>query len=296
MSFKLILVDRDAFFRLESTELLPDVLFEVTVGDALPALLFQLVLLAPRVGIRHPTVGRHLGEIAVLFAFATVLGFGVAIDARHKARSVADGPGGRRPSHPRAGAGGTDVSVFPGEATAVDVVKVVGGGRGRSPRGLWQAAVDAGVVDHLGHQTRPAALVGGPEPTARVAVEELKEPQVVSPVRIKVERVVARVDRTTTFVVTHHEMLQTMLDLFRDVAQVHVLTRAGRALDLETGAVEHVEPEQRLDKQKVHRHPDGATPIGVSTKEAGIRVTRNVADTKLLTIDIHAVGVIFVIL
>ena len=42
---------------------------------------------------------------------------------------------------------------------------------------------------------------------------------------------------------------------------------------------------QALDEQQIHRHPDGATPIGVSSEESGLALCRFVAHVVRLTVD-----------
>ena len=74
-------------------------------------------------------------------------------------------------------------------------------------RSLRQTTVDTGVVDDLGDQTGPAALVGCAETAACVAVEELVEPEVVFPVFVEVEEVGAGVHGATAFVVAYSAMV-----------------------------------------------------------------------------------------
>ena len=88
---------------------------------------------------------------------------------------------------------------------------------------MRQATVDTGIVDHLGHQTGPTTLMAGTETSAAVAVEELVKPQVVLPVRVKVEHVVAVVDGTSSVIATSHKMLKTVLNLFGNMSKVHLV-------------------------------------------------------------------------
>lgn len=122
------------------------------------------------------------------------------------------------------------------------------------------------VVDHASHQTGPTTLVGSTESTATVAVEELVEPKIVLPVRVEVQKVVSGVDATTTLVVTRHQVLQTMLDLLGDVAQMHVVATARGTLDLELVSVEQEESLKRLNQKEVDTQPNGASPVTVATK------------------------------
>lgn len=100
------------------------------------------------------------------------------------------------------------------------------------------------VLDDLGDKTSPAALVGSTKTAAGIAVKELVEPEVVLPMLVKVEEIGVRIDGTTAFVVAGEEMLHAVLKLLGDLAQMHVITRACRTLDLEGITVEHVEAKQ----------------------------------------------------
>ena len=59
-----------------------------------------------------------------------------------------------------------------------------------------------------------------------------------------------------------------MLNLFCNVAQMHFVTRTSRAFNLETVAIEHVESQERLDKQEVHGNPDRTSPVTVASEQA----------------------------
>lgn len=100
------------------------------------------------------------------------------------------------------------------------------------------------VVNDLCNQTSPAALVGGTQAAAGIAVEELVEPEVILPVLVKVEEVRLGIDGAAALVVAGKEMLHSVLKLLGDMAQVHVIARAGGTLDLERVAVEHVETKE----------------------------------------------------
>src|SRR5687767_11043943 len=132
------------------------------------------------------------------------------------------------------------------------------------------------VVNHAGNEPRPATLVRGAQAAARVAVKELVEPEVVLPVLIIVEQVVAAVAAPAPIRVARKHVLQAVLDLLRYLAQVHVVAAASRALHLELGPVKEVEPLERLDEQKVDAQPDGASPVAVAAKETAVRVARDI--------------------
>lgn len=80
-----------------------------------------------------------------------------------------------------------------------------------------------GVVDNLGDETGPAALVGSSETTTGIAVEELVEPEVVLPVLVEVKQVGLCVDGAAALVVAGEEVLHSVLKLLGDLAQMHVV-------------------------------------------------------------------------
>lgn len=151
-------------------------------------------------------------------------------------------------------------------------------------------------MDHLGNQSSPAALVRSTETTTSVSIKELMEPQVILPMLVKVKEIRSGISSPTPFIVSGKQMLQPVLNLFRDVAQMHIIARARRALDLERIAVEHVKPEQGLDQQEIDTEPDWAPPVAVPPKESTVRVARYVAHREHLAIDFHGVRVFFVVL
>lgn len=127
----------------------------------------------------------------------------------------------------------------------------------RSARSLRQTAVDTSVVDQLGDQTGPTSLMGRTHTLAGIAVEELVEPNQIFPVLVLVEPLVLAVAGTVAVIVLGEDVLETMLKFLGDVAKVHHVTRASRALDLEAIAVIHVETQERFYQQEVHAHPNG---------------------------------------
>lgn len=104
------------------------------------------------------------------------------------------------------------------------------------------------IVNHLCNQARPPALMCRAEPSAGIAVEKLVKPQVIPPVGVEIQGIVAAVDAPAAVVVALEQVLQAVLDLLGHVAQVHVLARADGAFDLEVVAEIEEEALQRLDE------------------------------------------------
>ena len=79
------------------------------------------------------------------------------------------------------------------------------------------------------------------ETGAGVCMEELVEPEVIAPIRIKIEFVIASVTCSAPVITTGENMLKAVLELLRDVAKVHIFPRTLRAFNLEGVAIEHIE-------------------------------------------------------
>jgi hypothetical protein len=149
-------------------------------------------------------------------------------------------------------------------------------------------------MNQSSNETGPSSLVSSTETPTGVAVKELVEPKVVFPVLIIVEAIISCVDAAPSVVIAGKEMLQSMLEFFRDLTQMHFDATASRAFNLEIGSVEEIESLERLNQQKVDAEPDRSSPVAVAAKQSSVRVSRNVANFELLTLDFHGVGILFV--
>lgn len=89
------------------------------------------------------------------------------------------------------------------------------------------------------------------QPPAIISMEELVEENVISKVGVTIEFLVPTVRRTPAVHVASKDVNETMLDLFSDLGEVHVVAAASRALDLEVAAVVLVEALKGLDEQEV---------------------------------------------
>src|SRR6185295_7165157 len=128
---------------------------------------------------------------------------------------------------------------------------------------------------------RAPALVARPEPAARVAVEVLVEDGHAPPARIRGEpRVGARTGPPPARV-REEEAAEAGRELARDLAQVHELPRAGRALDPQAVAVEVVVALERLHDEVVQREPHGPAPVRVAPEERAGRLAGRVGDAVL---------------
>lgn len=143
----------------------------------------------------------------------------IAIDRRGEAAPVPNGARRARPPEP--GLAGT-IAHGARESLIEVAIPEMCRRRGGRARGLRHAARDARVVDDLGDQARPAALVARPQPAPRVGVEELVEPHVVLPVGIEIQGVVAVVDGAAAVIPAGEEVLDPVLELLGDEAEVHV--------------------------------------------------------------------------
>ena len=76
----------------------------------------------------------------------------------------------------------------------------------------------------------------------------------------------------------------------RDLREIHERAGAGGELDLQFVAPEMVVALERLDEQVVHRQPNGAAPVRVAAKHAGLRLTGLVADAVVVAVERERVG------
>ena len=143
----------------------------------------------------------------------------IAIDRRGEAAPVPNGARSARPPEP--GLAGI-IAHSPRKSLVEIAIPEMRRRCGGRPRCLRHAACDARVVDDLRDQPRPAALVARPQPPARVGVEEFVEPHVVLPVGIEIQGVVAVVDGAAAVVPAGEEVLDPVLELLGDEAEVHV--------------------------------------------------------------------------
>ena len=81
------------------------------------------------------------------------------------------------------------------------------------------------------------------------------EPDVIPEVWVAIQLGVPAVRGTPTFRITTEDVDDPVLDLFRDLNEVHVIPAASRALDLQVIAVVLVEPLQTLNQEEVDRQP-----------------------------------------
>src|SRR5690242_5757349 len=87
------------------------------------------------------------------------------------------------------------------------------------------------LLQQLGDQAGPAALMAGADARAVVAVKVFVKLDQVAPVRVGLELRRAAVDRPVTVRALQEDAGEAARELGRDLPQRHPLPRAGRALD-----------------------------------------------------------------
>src|SRR6185437_15875121 len=112
--------------------------------------------------------------------------------------------------------------------------------------------------------------VAGPKARTVVAVEILIKQDQVAPMWIVLELGSPAVDRPLPFGIAQKGARQPADDLLRYFEQRHVLTGPGRTLNFEVVAVEAVKIHQCADDQRIDRHPDRTTPVGIAAEHARI--------------------------
>ncbi len=117
----------------------------------------------------------------------------------------------------------------------------------------------------------------GAQAGAVVSMKILVEQDIVPPVRIALEFLNTAVHGPPPRFIAQEDPSQTVGDFTRHFEQIHLVARAGGALDFKVVAIVEVERQQSADEERVQRHPDGTTPVGVTSEHAGFRFRRKIA-------------------
>src|SRR5262245_56350373 len=143
---------------------------------------------------------------------------------------------------------------------------------------LARAQLDGGrladprqILDEASHEGRPARLVACAQPFSLVAVEVLVKEDEVLPVRVLLEPGLVAMARAAALLVPKKDPRKTRGDLDGHVSEVHFPSGPRRALDDERISIEMVVALEGFNQEVVHGEPDGAAPVGVSTKEGRVR-------------------------
>ena len=128
----------------------------------------------------------------------------------------------------------------------------------------------AALLEQLGHETRPAGLVGCAYAAAAIAVEVLIEKQVIAEVPVALHPRVMRVYSARAVLTEQKDLRQSGRQFVCHVIQTDESTGARRTLDTELIAVVVMELLQRFDDEEVEREPDWSAPVGVTTEECTI--------------------------
>lgn len=79
------------------------------------------------------------------------------------------------------------------------------------------------------------------------------------------------VSRSPSIYVSCEDMDNAMLNFLRDSSQVHVISAASRAFDLELVTIELMEPLKTLDQQEIHGQP---FKLSLLEGRIGVQLTR----------------------
>lgn len=151
-------------------------------------------------------------------------------------------------------------------------------------------------MNHPSNEPGPPTLVRGAQSPTIIAVKELVEPEIVLPVLVKVQQVATPVDATATIISASEQVLQPMLDLLRYATQMHLVTGTHRAFYLQALPEEEIEALERLHEEEVDAQPDRPSPVTVAAEQPAVRVSRYVPDAEGLAVDVHGIGMVFVVL
>src|SRR5580704_3902726 len=122
-----------------------------------------------------------------------------------------------------------------------------------------------------------------------VAVKVLVKEKQVSPMRVGLELLQFAEYRPVTFFVTKEDVCHPARQLTRDIPQRLHVSRPSRELNFEIVTEIVVEFLQGLDQQKIHRKPDGATPVRIASEESGQRFARLIVHTVFGSVDVEYV-------
>src|ERR1700751_5704676 len=150
--------------------------------------------------------------------------------------------------------------------------------------------------DQLGYQSSPAGLVACSKPRSVIAMKVLVEKDVIPPLRILLKLLRPSIHRPPARWIAQEDSTQTIAYLLGDLEDVHHLARTRWALDFEAVAVVEIERHQGPDDQRVHGHPDWATPVGVSAEHSGVGLSRQVVHAILLPAHVDNIWMVLVVL
>src|ERR1017187_9278790 len=104
-----------------------------------------------------------------------------------------------------------------------------------------------------------------------IAVEVFVKQKQVAPMRVRLELVQVAKYRPEALFVTKKDVCHAPRQLTRHVPQRLHISRSSREFDFEIVTEIVVELLQGLDQEKIHREPDGATPVRIASEYSGRR-------------------------
>ncbi len=124
----------------------------------------------------------------------------------------------------------------------------------------------------------------GPKALAGVAIEILVKEQVVAEMHIALKLRAPAEYRPLAIVLPGEEPGDSLGDLVGDARDGHVVSRSGRAFDLEVVAVIAVKAVERGDDEVVERQPDRTAPVRVAAELARRRLRGAVGDDAAMAV------------
>src|SRR5947208_2087314 len=153
----------------------------------------------------------------------------------------------------------------------------------------------AALLEELSNKAGPARLVAGADAGAVVAVEVLIEEDQVAPGRIALELRRAAAHGPAAVLSTEEDPGEPPRELGGHRPEVQHPAGACRARNLHAVAVEVVELLERLDQEVVHREPDRAAPVRVTTEEPARGFSRLVVYPMLHAVQAEHVRMVLVV-
>ncbi len=165
------------------------------------------------------------------------------------------------------------------------------GYRGSRRFSLLALAGLSALLHQLRDHARPSGLVAGSDSSSRVTVEILVEQDQVAPMGVRLKLLQIPEHRSAAFFISKEYTCHAARKFSRYFPQSHHLSRSGWKLNLKVVAKVVMELLERLDQQVVHRKPDGAAPVLISTEQPGRRLAGLVIHAVLHSVHMEGVGV-----
>ena len=127
--------------------------------------------------------------------------------------------------------------------------------------------INGEIVGQINDKTTPAGLVAGANAGPIVTMEVLMKQQIILPVGIALEGLLAAKNWPLTFSIACKNGDEPVRELLGDLIEVCQLAAAGWEFNLEVFAVVTEVDTQGANNHEVNWHPDRTSPVAVAAKK-----------------------------